>query len=52
METPDKSTSAHLKSPNTLFAQNLAEPVAVIFSKQVPEEDATSRKRMIGTALS
>ena len=32
METPDKQTlRIHLKTPNTLFAQNLAEPVAVIF---------------------
>src|SRR3989442_7911640 len=36
METPDKSTlRIHLKSPNALFPQNLAEPVAVIFSKEV-----------------
>jgi len=50
METPDKHTlRIHLKSPNTLFAQNLAEPVAVIFSKEVLEEDGDLKKRMIGT---
>src|SRR5204863_1319308 len=50
METPDKSTlRIHLKSPNALFPQNLAEPVAVIFSKEVLEEDGDLKKRMIGT---
>jgi peptide/nickel transport system substrate-binding protein len=50
METPDKHTlRIHLKTPNTLFAQNLAEPVAVIFSKEVLEEDGDLKKRMIGT---
>jgi ABC-type transport system substrate-binding protein len=50
METPDKHTlRVHLKSPNTLFAHNLAEPVAVIFSKEVLEEDGDLKKRMIGT---
>src|SRR3989454_2565313 len=50
METPDKQTlRIHLKSPNTLFAQNLAEPVAVIFSKEVLEEDGDLKKRTIGT---
>ena len=37
METPDKHTlRVHLKTPNTLFPQNLAEPVAVIFSARGP----------------
>jgi ABC-type transport system substrate-binding protein len=50
METPDKHTlRIHLKTPNTLFPQNLAEPVAVIFSKEVLEEDGDLKKRMIGT---
>jgi ABC-type transport system substrate-binding protein len=50
METPDKQTlRIHLKTPNTLFAQNLAEPVAVIFSKEVLEEDGDLKKRTIGT---
>ena len=39
----------HLKTPNALFPQNLAEPVAVIFSKEVLEEDGDLKKRMIGT---
>ena len=50
METPDKQTlRIHLKTPNTLFAQNLAEPVAVIFSREVLEEDGDLKKRTIGT---
>ncbi len=33
IETPDKHTvRIHLKMPNTMFPQNLAEPVAVLFS--------------------
>src|SRR5881397_3964510 len=50
METPDKYTlRVHLKSPNVLFAHNLAEPVAVIFPREVLEEDGDLKKRMIGT---
>jgi ABC-type transport system substrate-binding protein len=50
METPDKHTlRIHLKTPNTLFPQNLAEPVAVIFPREVLEEDGDLKKRMIGT---
>jgi peptide/nickel transport system substrate-binding protein len=50
METPDKYTvRIHLKSANTLFPQNLAEPIAVIFSKEVLEEDGDLKKRLIGT---
>jgi peptide/nickel transport system substrate-binding protein len=50
METPDKQTlRIHLKTPNTLFPQNLAEPVAVIFPREVLEEDGDLKKRMIGT---
>jgi peptide/nickel transport system substrate-binding protein len=50
METPDSHTlRVHLKTPNALFPQNIAEPVAVIFSKEVLEEDGDLKKRMIGT---
>jgi peptide/nickel transport system substrate-binding protein len=50
METPDAQTlRVHLKTPNALFPQNVAEPVAVIFSKEVLEEDGDLKKRMIGT---
>ncbi len=50
METPDKHTlRVHLKTPNTLFPQNLAEPIAVIFPREVLEEDGDLKKRMIGT---
>ena len=50
METPDKYTvRVHLKTPNVFFPQNLAEPVAVIFSREVLEEDGDLKKRMIGT---
>ena len=50
METPDKQTlRVHLKTPNVLFPQNVAEPVTVIFSREVLEEDGDLKKRMIGT---
>ncbi|HUG38439.1 MAG TPA: ABC transporter substrate-binding protein [Candidatus Limnocylindrales bacterium] len=50
IETPDKYTvRLHLTGPNTLLAQNLAEPVAVIFSREVLEEDGDLKKRAIGT---
>jgi ABC-type transport system substrate-binding protein len=50
METPDKHTvRIHLKSPNVMFPQNLAEAVAIIFSKEVLEEDGDLKKRLIGT---
>ncbi|HEX9125754.1 MAG TPA: ABC transporter substrate-binding protein, partial [Methylomirabilota bacterium] len=50
METPDKYTlRIHLKTPNTMFPQNLAEPVSVIFSREVLEEDGDLKKRLIGT---
>ena len=50
METPDKHTvRVHLKTPNTMFPQNLAEAVSVIFSREVLEEDGDLKKRMIGT---
>jgi peptide/nickel transport system substrate-binding protein len=50
METPDKYTlRVHLKTPNVLFAQNVAEHVAIIFPRGVLEEDGDLKKRMIGT---
>jgi peptide/nickel transport system substrate-binding protein len=50
METPDKYTICiHLKTPNTMFPQNVAEPVTVIFAREVLEEDGDLKKRMIGT---
>src|SRR2546428_858904 len=50
METPDTHTlRIHLKTPNTFFPQNVAEPVAVIFSREVLEEDGDLKKRLIGT---
>src|SRR5213594_2052224 len=50
METPDKHTlRVHLKTPNTLLPQNLAEPIALIFSKEVLEEDGDLKNRLIGT---
>src|SRR5256714_5926804 len=50
METPDKYTiRIHLKTPNTMFPQNVAEFVTVIFPREVLEEDGDLKKRMIGT---
>jgi peptide/nickel transport system substrate-binding protein len=50
METPDPHTlRVHLRTANALFPQNVAEPVAVIFSREVLEEDGDLKKRMIGT---
>jgi peptide/nickel transport system substrate-binding protein len=50
METPDKYTiRIHLKTPNTMFPQNVTEAVAVIFPREVLEEDGDLKKRMIGT---
>jgi peptide/nickel transport system substrate-binding protein len=50
MEAPDKYTlRIYLKSPNTMFPQNLAEAVSVIFPREVLEEDGDLKKRMIGT---
>jgi len=50
IETPDKYTvRIHLKSPNVMFPQNLAEAVTVIFAREVLEEDGDLKKRMIGT---
>ena len=50
METPDSHTlRVHLKTPNSLFAQNVAEPVTIVFPREVLEEDGDLKKRMIGT---
>ncbi len=50
IEAPDRYTvRIHLKMPNTMFPQNLAEPVAIIFSREVLEEDGDLKKRLIGT---
>ena len=50
IDTPDKYTiHIHLKTPNTMFPQNVAEVVAVIFPREVLEEDGDLKKRMIGT---
>ena len=49
-EIPDKHTvRIHLQSPNVLFPQNLAEPVSILFSREVLEEDGDLKKRLIGT---
>ena len=40
METPEKYTiRIHLKTPNTMFPQNVAEAVTIIFPREVLEED-------------
>ena len=50
METLDKHTlRIHLKTPNTLFPQNVAESVTVIFPREVLEEDGDLKKRLVGT---
>jgi peptide/nickel transport system substrate-binding protein len=50
METPDKYTvRVHLRSPNTMFPQILAEPVAVVFPREVLEQDGDLKKRLVGT---
>jgi peptide/nickel transport system substrate-binding protein len=50
METPDRHTlRVHLNTPNVFFAHNLAEPITVIFAREVLEEDGDLKKRLIGT---
>jgi peptide/nickel transport system substrate-binding protein len=50
METPDKYTlRVHLRTPNVLFPYNVAEPVTVIFPREILEEDGDLKKRMVGT---
>ena len=49
-ETPDNYTvRVHLKTPSVFFPQNLAEPVAVMFPREVMEQDGDLKKRLIGT---
>jgi len=50
IQTPDKYTvRIYLKTPNALFPQNIAEPVAVLFAREVLEEDGDLKKRLVGT---
>ena len=50
IETPDKYTvRLHMQSPNVFVPQALAEPIAIIFSREVLEEDGDLKKRCIGT---
>ena len=50
METPEKYTiRIHLKTPNTMFPQNVAEAVTIIFPREVLEEDGDLKQRVIGT---
>jgi peptide/nickel transport system substrate-binding protein len=50
METPDKYTlRVHLNTPNVLFPQNVAEPIAIVFAREVLEQDGDLKKRLIGT---
>src|SRR5881296_1004660 len=50
MTVPDRYTiRMHLKTPNSMFPQNVAEAVTVIFPREVLEEDGDLKKRMIGT---
>ncbi len=50
IETPDKYTvRIHLKTPNVLFVQDLAEPITILFAREVLEEDGDLKKRLIGT---
>jgi peptide/nickel transport system substrate-binding protein len=50
IEAPDKYTvRLHLNAPNVLLPQNLAEPTAVLFAREVLEQDGDLKKRLIGT---
>src|SRR5499433_2054320 len=50
MTVPDRYTiRIHLKTPNTMFPQNVAEAVTVIFPREVLEEDGDLKQRVIGT---
>src|SRR5438309_5042203 len=50
IETPDKSTvRLHLNTPDVVLAHNLAEPIAVIFAREVLERDGDLKKHLIGT---
>jgi peptide/nickel transport system substrate-binding protein len=50
METPDKYTvRIHLHTPNVFFPAAVAESVAVIFPREVMEQDGDLKKRLVGT---
>jgi len=50
METPASHVlRVYLRTPNALFPQNVAEPVAIVFPTEVLEEDGDLKKRLIGT---
>ena len=50
IETPDKYTvRLHMQTPNVFVAHSLAEPIAVLFPKEILEEDGDLKKRQIGT---
>src|SRR4029434_10910255 len=50
IDTRDRYTlRVKLKTPNTLFAHNVAEPVTIMFAREVLEEDGDLKKRLIGT---
>jgi peptide/nickel transport system substrate-binding protein len=50
IEAPDKYTvRVHLKTPNVFFPQNMAEPITLMFAREVLEQDGDLKKRMIGT---
>jgi len=50
METPDKHTlRVHLHTPNVFFPQAVAESTAVIFPREILEEDGDLKKRHVGT---
>ena len=44
METPDTHTlRVYLRTPNALFPQNVAEPIALIFARRSWKRTVTSR---------
>jgi peptide/nickel transport system substrate-binding protein len=50
METPDKHTlRVHLHTPNVFFPQAVAESTAVIFPREILEEDGDLKTRLVGT---
>src|SRR4029450_4736173 len=50
IETPDKYTvRLHMQTPNVFVAHSLAEPIAVIFPKEILGEEGDLKKRLIGT---
>src|SRR5437879_3991778 len=50
IETPDKHTlRVHRHTPNVFFPQAVAESTAVIFPREILEEDGDLKKRLVGT---